>query len=217
MQRSGGRCLALAPLLPGGGLAKGSVVTVPVGASAGPVAVTGPGGTALSTKTFTVTPGIALSPVSGPPTTTVTVSGAGFETDEAVDIYVDTTDEALASASSTGNFAGIAVQVPASAVPGTHYLTAVGRHSGLSARAQFSVHTSWAQYRYSAKHEGSNPYENVLSASNVSHSPCSRGRTVACERYSLRLTEVPRSSHGETLLFRVRGRGRSGSLCGRPA
>jgi hypothetical protein len=51
----------------------------------------------------------------------------------------------------------------------------------------------------------------------MSHSPCSRGRTVACECCSLRLTEVPRSSHGETLLFRMRGRSRSGSLCRRPA
>ncbi len=47
--------------------------------------------------------------------------------------------------------------------------------------------------------------------------PAGLERTVACERCSLRLTEVPRSSHGETLLFRTRGRGRSGSLCGRPA
>ena len=142
--------------------------TVPAGASTGPVAVTGPGGTASTTKTFTVTPGIALSAVSGPPTTAVTVSGAGFGTDEAVDIYFGTTDEALASTSSTGNFAGIVVQVPATAVPGTAYLTAVGRHSGLSAQAQFSVSTSWVQFHYSGKHEGFNPYENVLSASNVS-------------------------------------------------
>ena len=142
--------------------------TVPAGASTGPVAVTGPGGTASTTKTFTVTPGIALSAVSGPPTTAVTVSGAGFGTDEAVDIYFGTTDEALASTSSTGNFAGIVVQVPATAVPGTAYLTAVGRHSGLSAQARFSVSTSWVQFHYSGKHEGFNPYENVLSASNVS-------------------------------------------------
>ena len=120
-------------------------------------------------KTFTVTPGIALSAVSGPPTTTVTVSGAGFGTDEAVGIYFGTTDEALASTSGTGNFVpGIAVQVPATAAPGTAFLTAVGRHSGLSAQAQYSVSTSWAQFRYSSKHEGSNPDENVLSASNVS-------------------------------------------------
>jgi hypothetical protein len=47
--------------------------------------------------------------------------------------------------------------------------------------------------------------------------PAGLERTVACERCSLRLTEVPRSSPGQTLLFRTRGRGRSGSLCGRPA
>ena len=113
--------------------------TVPAGASTGPVAVTGPGGTASSPKAFTVTPGIALSAVSGSPATTVTVSGAGFGAYEAVDIYFGTADQALASASGTGNFAGLAVQVPASAVPGRAYLTAVGRHSGLSAQAQFLV------------------------------------------------------------------------------
>ena len=69
----------------------------------------------------------------------MTVSGAGFGAYEAVDIYFGTADQALASASGTGNFAGLAVQVPASAVPGRAYLTAVGRHSGLSAQAQFLV------------------------------------------------------------------------------
>jgi hypothetical protein len=114
--------------------------TVPAGASTGPVAVTGPGGTASSPDPFTVTPGIALSAVSGPPGTTVTVAGAGFGVYEAVDIYFGTAEQALASASGTGNFAGIPVQIPASVPgPGTAYLTAVGRHSGLSAQAQFSV------------------------------------------------------------------------------
>ncbi len=77
--------------------------------------------------------------MTGAPATTVTVSGAGFGAYEAVDIYFGTADQALASASGTGNFAGLAVQVPASAVPGRAYLTVVGRHSGLSAQAQFSV------------------------------------------------------------------------------
>jgi len=141
---------------------------VPAGASTGPVAVPGPGGTSSATKTFTVTPGIALSVASGPPTTIVTVTGAGFGADEAVDIYFGTADEALASISGAGNVVpGIAVQVPATAAPGTAYLTAVGRHSGLSAQAPFLVSTSWAQYRYSCKREGVDPYENVLSASTV--------------------------------------------------
>ncbi len=114
--------------------------TVPAGASAGPVTVTGPGGTASSPEPFTVTPGIALSAVSGPPGTTVTVAGAGFGAYEAVDMYFGTARQALAVATGTGNFAGIAVPVPASAPdPGTAYLTAVGRHSGLGAQAQFSV------------------------------------------------------------------------------
>jgi hypothetical protein len=49
------------------------------------------------------------------------VSGAGFGPFEAVDICFDTTDQALASASGTGTFSGVTVQVPASAVPSTHY------------------------------------------------------------------------------------------------
>ena len=142
--------------------------TVPAGASTGPVMVTGPGGTASSPEAFTVTPGIALSVVNGPPTTTLTVAGAGFGPFEAVDVYFDITDAALASTSGTGNFAGTAVQVLASALPGTANLTAVGRHSGLSAQAEFLVSTSWAQYRYASTHNGVNPYENVLSTSTVS-------------------------------------------------
>jgi hypothetical protein len=86
-----------------------------------------------------VTPGIVLSPVNGLPGTTVTVSGAGFGAFEAVDIYLGITEAALASASGAGNFAGITVQVPESTGPGRALLTAVGRHSGLSAQAPFTV------------------------------------------------------------------------------
>ncbi len=145
----------------------GITATVPAAASTGPIAVTTPAGTASSTAKFTVNPGVVLSPSTGPPGTAVTVSGAGFSAFEAVDVYVDTTDEALVSASGTGNFAGITVAVPASAVPGAHYVTAVGRHSGRSAQAVFTVSTNWAQFRYSARHKGTNPFENVLSPGTV--------------------------------------------------
>jgi outer membrane protein assembly factor BamB len=141
--------------------------TVPAAASTGRIAVTTPGGTATSTAKFTVTPGIVLSAGSGHPGGTVTVSGAGFAAYEAVDVYLDATDEALASASGTGNFAGITLAVPSSAVPGTHYITAVGRHSGISAQAAYTVSTNWAQFRYSLRHKGANPFENVLSPATV--------------------------------------------------
>jgi outer membrane protein assembly factor BamB len=98
----------------------------------------------------------------------VTVAGAGFAPFEAVDMYFDTTDEALVIASPAGTFSGIAIGVPVSAVPGTHYLSTVGRHSATGAQAPFTVNTNWAQFRYSVRHKGSNPYENVLNPGNVS-------------------------------------------------
>ena len=112
--------------------------------------------------------GIGLSPAGGPPTSTVKVSGAGFGDSAAVDIYFDTTDEALASTNANGAFSGIAISVPASAVPGTHWVTAVERLSGRSAQTAFKVISNWAEYRYASSHAGFNPYENVLSTSDVS-------------------------------------------------
>jgi PQQ enzyme repeat len=110
---------------------------------------------------------VRVVPATGPPTSTVKVSGTGFGAFQAVDIYFDTTDEALVSAGGTGAFSGVAVRVPASAVPGRHYVTAVARHTGRSAQARFLVNTNWAQFRYSAVNTGFNPYENVLSRVNV--------------------------------------------------
>ena len=102
--------------------------TVPAGACTGPVTVTSRTGTAASLGAFTVRPGIALSAPGGPPGMTVTVAGAGFAAEEAVDIYLGAdfslTDQALASATSGGTFSGIAAQIPVSAPnPGTAVLT----------------------------------------------------------------------------------------------
>jgi outer membrane protein assembly factor BamB len=138
-----------------------------VAAGAGLVAAGVPPAAAAHAATATVAPGVRLSPDSGPPTSTVRVSGTGFGAHRAVDIYFDTTDKALASTNGNGAFSGIRVRVPASAVPGTHYITAVQRHSGRSAQARFLVNTNWSQFHYSAAHTGFNRYENVLSASNV--------------------------------------------------
>src|SRR5215813_13352253 len=66
----------------------------------------------------TVAPHIRLSPHSGPPTSTVRVSGTGFGAYRAVDIFFGTTDEALAATNGNGAFSGIQIRVPASAPPG---------------------------------------------------------------------------------------------------
>jgi outer membrane protein assembly factor BamB len=143
------------------------IATVPASASRGRITVRTGGGTATSKAKFTVRPSIRLSPATGPPGSTVLVAGAGFGRHEAVDLYFDISDEALASASGTGKFSAIPVALPASALPGTHYITAVGRHSGLSAQVRVTVATDWPQYRYGNKHTALNPFENVLSSSNV--------------------------------------------------
>jgi outer membrane protein assembly factor BamB len=144
--------------------------TVPAAASTGPIAVTTPGGKGSSATNFTVTPGVALTPTSGPPGSTVTVSGAGFGAFELVNIYFDSQNTPplkSTSANGTGNFSGVTVTVPVSAAPGTHDIIAVGQHSGFSAEAPLLVNTNWPEYRDNPSHTGDNTAENTLGTSNV--------------------------------------------------
>lgn len=113
-------------------------------------------------------PRVGLSPASGPPGSTVRVSGRGFGAHKAVDLYFDVTEEAIASTNAHGAFSGITISVPATAVPGRHWITGVQRRSGLSAQAPFAVAAGWPQFRNDAQHSGDNITENVLSRSNVS-------------------------------------------------
>src|ERR1022692_1014585 len=85
----------------------------------------------------------------------------------AVDIYFDTTDLALTVTNSSGSFSGIKILVPASALPGTNWVTGVARVSGDAAQTPFNVRTNWAQFNFATNHNGLNPYENVLSPSTV--------------------------------------------------
>ncbi len=111
---------------------------------------------------------VTLTPNIGPPTTMLTVSGAGFPDSTAVDIYFDTTDVALAVTSSTGAFSAITIEAPSSALPGTHWISAVARGTtGTAAQSSFTVQTNYTQFHYSQLHKGKNPYENVLSTTNV--------------------------------------------------
>ena len=132
-------------------------------------------GIASAAETTITAPAVIIMPTVGPPTTTVLVSGGGFDPYSAVDIYFDTTDLALATTNGAGVFglvagssqSGISLQVPASAVPGTHWITAVERYGSKAAQKSFVVQTDWAQYRFSPNHKGVNPYENVLSPATV--------------------------------------------------
>ncbi len=108
-----------------------------------------------------------MSPTSGHPSQTVAGAGTGFAVNEAVDLYFDTTDTQLLVSSSTGAL-NFSLPIPASATPGPHTVTAIGRHSGNAAQGTVTVTTAWGEMGFGAAHLGWNPYENVLSASNVS-------------------------------------------------
>jgi outer membrane protein assembly factor BamB len=111
-------------------------------------------------------PALSRSPVAGPPTVKVKVSGSGFSAYEAVDVYFDTEDLCLSATNGLGRFT-CTLQVPKEALPGSHWLSAVGRMSGLAAQKPFIVRVNWSQFHYGPRNRGYNPYENVLSSANV--------------------------------------------------
>ena len=110
---------------------------------------------------------VSVSPASGPPTSKLLVSGNGFKANAEIDIYFDTKDEAKVIANSSGSFSKIAIEAPASALPGKHFVSAVQRSGETGTHAPFLINTSWSEFRFSLNHKGTNPYENVLSAETV--------------------------------------------------
>ncbi len=109
---------------------------------------------------------VKVTPASGHPTAVITVSGTAFGDLEAIDVYVDTVDTLLLVSSATGTFSG-SVTIPVTASPGTHYITAIGRHSGDAAQKAFTVTTPWVEDGFGAAGLRWNPYENMLNTLNV--------------------------------------------------
>jgi len=143
------------------------VTAVPPLAGTGVVAVTSGGSTVSLVSPFSVTIGILLPTKSGTPTTSTAVSGSGFAANEAVDIYLASTDQVLVVTNSAGAFSYPGLVIPASAQPGPVWVSAVGRRSGLAAQAPFTVRTNWVQLGFGAQGRRFNPYENTLSEGNV--------------------------------------------------
>lgn len=114
---------------------------------------------------------ITLTPTSGPPASSVSVSGAGFKGRETVALAFDSTAVGSAQANSGGAFT-TTITVPSAALPGSHTIKATGQRSGKTAQASFTVvpgaaSGDWPMYGYDATHAGFNPAEQTLSTATV--------------------------------------------------
>ncbi len=113
-------------------------------------------------------PSITLSSSSAPPTGRVSVKGIrGFQPAEMVELYFDSTDVDYTIAAGTGGFGFTAVNIPTSAAPGPHWITAVGRTSGASAQASVWVSGAWQLAGQTDTGERFNKFENVISRTNA--------------------------------------------------
>ncbi len=100
------------------------------------------------------------------PTSRLVVSGVGFLAGEAVDVYFDNANQDWQTATDAGAFTS-RIQVPTSAVPGQHWVTAVGATSGVVAQSRETVLSPWPQFGYAATHVAVNRYENSITGLTV--------------------------------------------------
>jgi len=123
--------------------------------------------TKVTTHAASTSASISLLPPSGPPTSTTDVFGSGFGTSETVAVVFDTKSVGTGTTDSSGYF-NIKIHIPSAALPGNHTVTATGQTSGLSAQAIFLVQTNWSMFGFDPQQTHFNPYENVLTTTNVS-------------------------------------------------
>jgi hypothetical protein len=117
-------------------------------------------------------------PTLGPPLTFVTLQGLHFDPLTAVDVYFDSTQLASTTTDKNGSFGNgvisaagptwTRIQVPSTALPGQHTITAKEHGGQKSAQVAFLVRTDWPQFHFDVQHTGLNPYENVLGPGTVS-------------------------------------------------
>ena len=113
------------------------------------------------------TASIIVTPRYGPPTSLVKVAGTGFQPGEYVDVYFDSVDVSRVNANGSGGLPQTGVYIPTPAVPGTHWITAVGGTSAAAAQVPVTVRTDWIQANFDSTHQGWNIFENGIGSGNV--------------------------------------------------
>ncbi|HKV58828.1 MAG TPA: PQQ-binding-like beta-propeller repeat protein [Ktedonobacteraceae bacterium] len=144
--------------------------TVPAATSgAYTMAAVGASSGKITQHTFTVSNGLAAFPANSSPGTSVTAAGSGFQANEQVKLYWDSTSGTLlttATANANGNIAQ-AVPLPPGATPGNHSLISVGQVSQTSFTTSITINTNWGDFGLGAALHRENAHENMLNISSV--------------------------------------------------
>lgn len=109
---------------------------------------------------------ILLAPTSGPPGALVTVQGRDYQAGEAIDVYEEAILTSTVQAGARGTFS-TEIRINRQFAPGIITIEAVGRVSGSSAEALFTIRTNWRQFLRDPAHSGLNPFENLIRPDNV--------------------------------------------------
>ncbi|WP_407655805.1 PQQ-binding-like beta-propeller repeat protein [Azohydromonas lata] len=110
---------------------------------------------------------LAVQPQAGEPASQVDLRGAGMAPFEDVELRYDGTALGTARADASGVFKANDVVIPASALPGSRPIVAVGRGSGTRASGPFLVRTNWPQFHRGTFRHGETPHEQRLGPDNV--------------------------------------------------
>jgi hypothetical protein len=136
------------------------------------VAVVGTSSNSVTQNTFTLGNGLAVSPAITSPGKSVTVTGTGFQSNESVAFYLDSTAGSLlgtASADASG-FISSTITIPAATPPGNHNVIGVGQISSTTFTTQVNLDTSWNQFGFDTAHHRQNYGEHAVDNTNVATS-----------------------------------------------
>src|SRR3984893_15701659 len=109
---------------------------------------------------------IALYHNFGRPFSSFTVTGNGFGQNEAVSITFDS--KVIGTGTAVQTKFSQKVNVPGSATPGFHTVTAIGQKTGSTASAQFLAQTWWVMFGFDAQNTHFNPDENLINSTIAS-------------------------------------------------
>ncbi len=135
------------------------------------VAAVGATSNSVTQNTFTLGNGLTASPATLSPGNSVTVTGTGFQSNESVAFYLDSTAGSIlstATADASGNVSST-ITIPATTPPGNHNVIGVGQISSTTFATQVNLDTSWNQFGFDYAHHRQNYGEHVVNNTNAAN------------------------------------------------